>query len=248
MSIKEFFCKRAQLKTTLEQVNTELKSVLKNPRLKNSKLMIELQIRRLQILDKLRYLRPDNQKDVTYREWVIRNFSEWGLKNIPDDLHLAFHGTTLANTERILNSGRIISGKDRWTIHSSGDQENQVSVSTKDSLLIAVFHMDINAQGGYIPAGSMFVLQVDDNEYQYAQDDSHIHNVQLRKNPNQLYAIITTPENEKRIKWWTEQSGFPSEKVMTFESFQEKIEHLAPRQVSQKKHRSPCQTILKERA
>ena len=226
MSILEEFQRvRAQLKNKLKLIDWQLKNVLKNRHLKNSHDMIELQIERLKLLDKLKYLRPASSEDISYRREIVEDFPCWANEHISDDSRFVFHATGIANAERILNSGRIISGKDRWTIRTSGDNSGEISISTKDSLFISLAgHMDLVVQEYYLPAGCLFVLQADKKTYQMAKDDAHIPNIQLRKNPDQLYAVVTTPENLKRVKWWMEKNNFPPQKVHDFKSFQEKIE------------------------
>ena len=223
--LKEFQQTRIRLKRKLNLIDHQLSNVLGDKRITNSTQVIELQVMRLQVLDKLKYLHPCNSEDISYRKKVLTYFPEWAAEHISDDMHLVFHGTSLANTERILNSGRIISGKDRWTVRTSGDEKGQISVSTNNSLLIPLIgHMDFVAQSGYLSAGSLFVLQVSESEYQQAKDDHHIPNVSLRKDPQKLYAIVTTPENVDRVKWWAQKNDFPSGKVSDFATFKNKIE------------------------
>ena len=225
MSLEEFQRIRTRLKNKLEVTDWQLDGVLKNRELANSHDMVELQVERLKLLDKLKYLRPANSRDIAYRENILENFSYWADEHIPDSLHLIFHGSTLANSERILNSGKITSGKDRWTIRTSGDEKGEISVSTKASLFISLTgHMDLVAQDYYLPAGCLFVLQTDTPTYRMAKNDCRIPNVYLRKNPEQLYAVITTPENKDRVKWWMQKNNFDPKKVYDFNSFKEKIE------------------------
>ena len=228
MPIKEYKAKRQRIVFELELIDTYLKNVLNDRSLKNSSDVIVLQIKRLAFLDQLRFLRPSNKKDIAYRNRIFNSFPEWAKENISDEMHLVFHGTTLANTERILNSGRIISGKDRWTIHTSGDDTGEISISTKDFLEISMkYHMDlIETYRDYelfVPAGALFVWQLNQKEYQSAKDQLRVHNVSLKRNSQQLYAVVTTPENINRVKWWVQKNGFSSDKVYDFQGFQKKI-------------------------
>ena len=229
MGIKEYQSKRALIKIELKETDNHLKVVLNDRQLKNSTDVVELQIKRLAYLDQLRFLRPVNKSDVAYRNHIFDTFPEWAENNIPDEMRLVFHGTTLANTERILNSGRIISGKDRWSIHTSGDDSGEISVSTKDFLRISMkYHMDLietfREYEWFIPSGTLFVLKLNEQEYQSAKSQQRTHNIYLRKNPEQLHAIITTPENKDRVKWWMQKNNFSPEKVYDFDSFKDKID------------------------
>ena len=130
MSDARFHQKRTNIKTELELIDEKLKESFSD----NSSDLIELQVERSKLLDQLRYFRPNQPEDIAYRENMFKTFPAWAEQNISENMRLVFHGTTLANTERILNSGRIISGKDRWSIHTSGDDAGEFSVSTKDFL------------------------------------------------------------------------------------------------------------------
>ncbi len=217
--------KRTNIKIKLESIDEELKNDFSD----NPSILIELQVERLKLLDILRYLRPYQASDVSYRKKMFDMFPFWATENISDNMRLAFHGTTLANTERILNSKRIVSGKDRWSIHTSGDSAGEFSVSTKDFLEISMhYHMDLvetyKDYEWFVPSGCLFVLQLDESEYQFAKEEQRAHNVQLGKNPEKLYAIITTPENQKKVKWWMQKNNFSPDKVLDFDGFREKIE------------------------
>ena len=229
MFAKDYQRTRVSLILELETIDRSLKSVLNDNQLKNSGDVIELQIQRLKTLDALRFLRPLDKKDIIERRALLKSFSDWASHNIPEESHLVFHGTTLANTERILNSGRITSGKDRWTVYTSGDAVGEISVATKDFLEISMLHhMDLvetyKEYERFVPAGSLFVLKLNASEYQTAKEQLHIRNIYLKQNPNQLHAVITTNENQDRVKWWMQKNGFPVDKVYNFEGFKNKIE------------------------
>ena len=227
--LKEYQTKRRAIVSELETVDARLKKVLNDSDLENSRIVVELQIERLALLDQLRFLRPSSKKDITYRQNAFQFFPAWARENIADEDCLAFHGTTLANTERILSSGRIISGKDRWSIHTSGDDAGEISVATKDFLGVSMKrHMDLietyRDYERFVPAGCLFVLNIDQKEYQLAKDQLQIHNVQLKKNPKILHAVITTPENINRVKWWMQKNDFDPQKACDFETFRNKFE------------------------
>ena len=250
-SLTEFQKKRTRLKNELEIIDWQLKNVLDDDQLKNSNDVIELQIKRLKLLDKLKYFRPLQNEDIIYRKNILDTFPFWAMNNIPEDMYLIFHGTTLANTERIINSARITSGKDRWTIHTSGDSSGEISVTTKDFLEISLqYYMNLINEDGYeyyLPSGCLFVLKTNKDEYKKARKDHRGFNTFFKKTPDRLYAIITTPENIKRVKRWMEKNALPSEKVMNFESFQEKIANLTSKQIIKKDPVRIQRTILKER-
>lgn len=225
MSDTRFSQKRTNIKIELESIDEKLKNDFSD----DSSVLIELQVERSILLDRLRYLRPAKLKDIAYRKKVFNTFPAWAAENISEDMRLVFHGTTLANTERILNSRRLISGKDRWSIYTSGDNSGEFSVSTKDFLEISMhYHMDLvetyKDYEWFMPAGCLFVLQLDDSEYRFAEAEQRTHNVQFDRKPEKLYAIITTPENQKKVKWWMQKNNFSPDKVVDFAGFREKLE------------------------
>lgn len=228
MSIQDYERAKRKIILELELIDEHLKGVLDNPQLKNSRDVIELQIERLTYLDALRFLRPENKKDKLYRTKIFETFPTWIQNHVSDRDRFVFHGTTLANTERILNSGKITSGKDRWTIHTSGDDSGEISVTTHNYLETSLrYHMDlVETYKDYeycVPAGSLFVLKISKEEYQRAKDQQRIHNIYFKRNPQQLYAVITTPENLNRVKWWMQKNNFSSDKVCDFKEFQKRV-------------------------
>lgn len=49
-----------------------------------------------------------------------------------------------------------------------------------------------------------------------------VKDVDFKNSPEKLVAVVTTPENEKRVSTWAQQCGFDTAKVMTFEGFVKK--------------------------
>ena len=68
------------------------------------------------------------------------------------------------------------------------------------------------------PCGCIFALFPKD-EQDTTSIPYSIQNVDLSKNPEQLFGIFTTPENIERIKQDMKKAGLDPNKVFTFEEF-----------------------------
>ena len=72
----------------------------------------------------------------------------------------------------------------------------------------------------YYPAGCIFVVTAkDQEEYKNLPSGWMICNVDFRKNPERLVAIISTPENMERLTQWANEGEIDSSKVMDFDKF-----------------------------
>ncbi len=153
---------------------------------------------------RVKFLRPNDTRDIIDRERQISEFSKKIFEVIPDSKHLVFHGTPIYNTEKILKSGRIVSGRDLWGIKTSGDPLGQFSVTTKENIQNTVIgHSDLGAYTEFLPAGTIFVLYPkDEEEYKMAQKKGYLHNIDFKRNPNRIHSLVTTSENLDRINNW----------------------------------------------
>ena len=159
---------------------------------------------------KLQFIRYNLSEDIAYRERQISEFSHRVKKILSASEQLVFHGTPIYNAPKIIQSGCIVSGKDLWGFSTSGDPSGQFSVTTKDNIRDTVLgHSDLNAFIGFLPAGVIFVIQAQNaQEYQMAQKKGRIFNVNLKENSHRIHSLITTPENEKRVQGWLNQTGY----------------------------------------
>lgn len=161
------------------------------------------------IKNKLAFGRPQQQEDVLYR---IRQYDEFPKKieeMIPNDLPLWFHGCPIFAVKSILNDGEISSEYARL-----GMGHNCVSLTNKDVVGVSVKkYMDLLDFN--IPAGCLFVLSLVDNN----QEEPFVDSISFRQNPDQLFAVITSPENTERLKEWANGSGVDASKIHDFDSF-----------------------------
>ena len=82
-----------------------------------------------QIENQLEFLRPSSQEDMNYRLKQYNEFSEQVKSEVPDDLHLCFHGCPIYAAKQIIKDGEISSSVDRIGSETSYDVSDQVLAS-----------------------------------------------------------------------------------------------------------------------
>lgn len=188
----------------------------------------QIQIRKnalKQLEDTLEFLRPITDEDMEYRLRQVNEFSKKIKDIVPDDLNLCFHGSNIMNSKHIIEDGAISSSVDRLGFETSYDAEDQVSVTTKDTI-----ETTINGYAGLIgdyniPAGCVFVILPKDDAEIESSKSMLIGNVSFKDNPERLYAIITSPENIERVTQWAEKSGIDISKIHDYDGFIQEIEN-----------------------
>lgn len=165
----------------------------------------------------LSFLRMGNREDADYRIEIYANFHELIKEKVGDSLPLRFHGTSIFYAKEIIRSGRITSSQDRFGYITSTDLNGHFSatkVNNIDETIKGYTHLlDFR-----MPAGCVFVLLpgIFNRRLVY---ENQMKNVNFRKNPRELFAIMTTPENIERVKSWCMTSGIDPSKVCDFYEF-----------------------------
>lgn len=173
-----------------------------------------------QIKDQISFLRPSSKEDMEYR---LRQYDEFSRKMrvcIPDYLQLRFHGCPIYTAKRIIESGELSSSVDRLGIETSYDVAGQISVTTKNSLETTVQgYAGLN--GNYeLPAGCIFVLLPKDEFDAEIGQSMLMNNVNIRNEPDRLFAIITTPENYEILREWCKNNNIEEEKIYDYDGFE----------------------------
>lgn len=205
--------RREFLESKIRQTQAQIEIISKKDRPDWEKLSVlesQLRFRLSNQKGKLQFIRPNFPEDIAYREKQISEFSHNAKKILSDFKLLLFHGTPIYNTPKIIQSGQIVSGKDLWGFATSGDPAGQFSVTTKDNIRDTVLgHSDLNAFIGFLPAGVIFAFYAkDETEYQMAQKEGRVHNINFKENPKRIHSLITTPENIKRVQEWLNKNDF----------------------------------------
>lgn len=169
----------------------------------------------------LKFIRPNSQKDIDYRNNQYENFSYQLQEVLSPDFDLRFHGTTIYFAEQIIASKTISSSADRYDGYiKSTDRKGEISVSNRETIGTTIhgWFLDLAAYRRSLPAGCIFALLPKDKEdATYAPNV--IRSVDFVKNPEQLFGICTTPENLEQVKKWMQQAKMNPDLVHTFEEF-----------------------------
>ncbi|MBQ8615322.1 MAG: hypothetical protein IJ415_02010 [Clostridia bacterium] len=155
-----------------------------------------------------KFLRSINKEDVKYRKIKRMTFEKELKMVLGDECLFCFHGTPIWNAQKILQSGNISAEIDRF---GAGEDilnmPGQISVSTINNLWFTVQHHADLLNFKY-PAGCIFViLPKNEEEIKSSREKNIIANVDFKQNPERLKAIITTPENVEKVKFWIKEYG-----------------------------------------
>ena len=190
----------------------ELKVEIESKNVQRRKYVLE------QVTDKIEFLRPVNEEDKEYRLRQYKEFPDMIEQDVPEDLHLCFHGCPIYAAKHIIEDGEISSSVDRMGSETSYDVSDQVSVTTKDNINITVEGYSGLTELEY-PAGCIFAIRPKNEEEIESSKSLLIGNVNFRENSERLYSIITTPENIERVSKWAEKSGIDLSKIHTYDDF-----------------------------
>ena len=170
--------------------------------------------------EKLELLRPRFEEDMAYRRRQYYQFSNMVKEVMPDDLDLCFHGCPIFAAKSIIEEGCISSSVDRLGVATSYDVEDQVSVTTKETLSTTIQGYAKLHDNMELPAGCIFVIiPKDEVEIKSSKTSMIIGNVNFKENPERLYAIITTPENLERVTSWAKESEIDISKIHDYDGF-----------------------------
>jgi len=173
----------------------------------------------------LKFIRPNNKDDIEYRSQMHSDLFVYQLQNIiaPNGtplMDLRFHGTPIYFAQQIIETGSITSSMDRFGNYNNSTNINgEISASRIQDLKKTMDrYSDMIAYKRCMPAGCVFALFPRDYEDSVYGVDT-MHNIDFRKNPQQLFGIFTTPENIKQVKGWMSEYGFNPDLVYNFEEF-----------------------------
>ncbi|MBR1841516.1 MAG: hypothetical protein IJ778_05255 [Alphaproteobacteria bacterium] len=170
--------------------------------------------------DLSQYVREPTLEDYAYRRDQYANFAKTIQQFVSEDELLCFHGTNIAATKHILESGTVSSGASRLGYHTSFDAKGAISVTSINMVDTSVQSYMNLINDMYLPAGCLFVMKAKDaEEYESTVSRMSIKDVDFKSSPDRLVAVVTTPENVERVSAWAQKGGVDMVKVMTFEGF-----------------------------
>lgn len=172
-----------------------------------------------------KFIRANDPEDVEYRKRQLETFCIRLQSLITETSELRFHGTPIYFAEEIIRHGNISSTADRFGGYiRSTDLPGEISVSDINKLSRTLdFFMDMTAYDRCLPCGCLFVLRGNDQSAEQ-REASVMNAVDFFEDPDRLAAVVTTPENQKRVKCWMKISDLPDELVCTFDEFLESIQ------------------------
>lgn len=177
-----------------------------------------------QIDEQIEFSRPENEQDILYRQRQYDEFPDLIKRIVPDEIPLRFHGCPINVAQHILEDGEISSSVDRLGVETSYDTEDQVSVTTKDTIETTVRGYAGLAGNYSMPAGCIFVVLPRDEIDAKAGDSMLMSNVSFKENPERLVSVITSPENLERVSQWAQESGIDTSKICDYDGFKNLLE------------------------
>ena len=173
------------------------------------------------------FIRPNSQEDINYREGWADAFPTMIKQVTKEGDDLRFHGTSIAKTQKIIESGGIFSSVDiNNGYRASFDLSGEISASTIDTVAVSLngWFTDIAAHRRGLPCGSLFVLKPRTDKDIALKERDAMESVNFREHPEQLYGIISTPENMIRIQEWLAKAGYDPALAYTFDGFIHKLD------------------------
>lgn len=167
----------------------------------------------------LGYIRPNNRDDIEYRNYQYQEFTTRLQSVTCMALDIRYYGATIYNAEQIIKSKSIKPMPDSENEYTQfTDVSGQIPASTIQNLYkIIDYHSDIKAYERSLPCGCIFAIFPKGIQDYQSQD--YINAVDFGQNPERLFGIITTPENNELVKKWMEEENLNPEQVYTFEEF-----------------------------
>lgn len=185
----------------------------------------DLMYKWISILDEIElkkgFYRPNTEEDIAHRKRIMTEFPEQLKNALSPNLDLRFHATSIYSAEQIIESKTITSIPDRYdgyfrNAHGFG----VISVSGRDSILRIIKQFSgLDAYKECLPAGCIFALFPKDKEDAKKINCGEMGSIDFQKHPEQLFGIVTTPENIKRVKQWMEKAELNPDLVYTHEAF-----------------------------
>ena len=173
----------------------------------------------------LNNIREPFDEDIEYRKYIMSGFIKEVEENIPDELHLCFHGCPIYTAKDIISDQMISSSVDRIGTETSYDTSDQVSVTTKDTIVTTLDgYSDVHSLNYVIPCGVVFVIRPK-NDYEVESSRCMLITTVDFRDENRLEAILSTPENIDKLRKWCINSNLDSNYVHTFDEFVSKYKN-----------------------
>jgi hypothetical protein len=138
-------------------------------------------------------------KDTAYRARQVAEFQNRLLQS-HTTRPLLFHGTKLEHAQSIIATGEIRPNP----LHHDTD----IYVTPRENVGFSTQKYARMNPERYFAAGALFALiSHDAAEYEHAKTSFQMNRVNFRENPEQLFAVISTPNNVEKIEKWAQNGG-----------------------------------------
>ena len=156
-------------------------------------------------------MRPPSQEDIDYREDLLKSFADQVGSIVPEDCPVRFAGVEYKEIEFIMNRG-VLNTPKAWSSLSVYEAQ-KVKTPIVDEIGINDFSR---------PLGCLFLVLPKDRDDLFS---SSWKNILLRKEPERLAGILTSPESVGQIKKWCEQYDIQcdSNNICDFNEFVERV-------------------------
>ena len=225
---KILFSIEERQKLTLEKMKQKYNEIQNNPNIDKKELRLNIALINIlrasyaleKTLEEKLYLRVGSEELDLEKIEVYRNFARKLKEDNSLDPNLCFHGSRdIASVIKIIESGGLFSSSDRLGFDTSYDVEDQVSVTTLESLNITIEGYSGLTNPSSSRAGAVFVVTPKNEEEIESSRRLIIGNVNFKENPDRLVSIITTNENKDMIIEKCNLNGIDSNKVYTFNEY-----------------------------
>ena len=177
-------------------------------------------------------LRMPIAADVKERLDIFKEFSLKVDKVIPDDVPLVFHGNNnLGIIEEIMKTGGLFTPDERGVNFSSFAE--QIDVTFKNDIRVSLEFAE-PSMDYIVPYGAIFVFWPREEEQEKvlnthgSEVSGGVQSVDFRKNPERLFAIITTNENIEGLQKVAKENGIDENLIVTHEDFLKKCREKFP--------------------
>lgn len=198
-------------KMSYENVKLKYEQIKNDPSISNYERKLEACEKNLKVkiyalsnlINQQEFMRVGSDETENEKISVYRNFSKELKEKLSKESTLCFHGCShIYSVKAILEQGQISSSVDRLGFSTSYDVDEQVSVTTRNSIDVTMESYVGLTSNPSFPAGALFVIKPKNEQEIESSKNLLIENVDFKTNPERLVAVVTTSENKERIIEW----------------------------------------------
>lgn len=170
------------------------------------------------------FMRANSDEDLEERNIISHMFPQMIKTVIPDNIPLVFHGNrNIGVVLEIIKSGGLFTPEQRGVSEKSFAV--LIDVTYKSNIMVSCEFAE-PGMNSFMPYGAIFAFLPLENEIENVLNTGEnsqviggVEGVNFREEPDRLIGIITTVENKERIRSCCLESGWPVDKVFTYQEF-----------------------------